>query len=139
MHLPQHTTLAVLLLAAPALAQDWSNLGGNAAQVERALGLSGDQILYVGDHLFADVHVSKALLRWRTALILREDDDVELVKMAVTPAFRGRGIGRLLTLHAIDRAKALGFRFLPKPVNAPRLRALVMADTRIVADIRDAG
>jgi FMN phosphatase YigB (HAD superfamily) len=46
--------------------------GGNAADLEADLGLSGDQILYVGDHLFADVHVSKALLRWRTALILRE-------------------------------------------------------------------
>jgi DNA-binding MarR family transcriptional regulator/GNAT superfamily N-acetyltransferase len=44
------------------------------------------------------------------ALLLRDDGDVELVKMAVTPAFRGRGIGRLLTLHAIDRAKALGAR-----------------------------
>ena len=46
--------------------------GGNAADLEETLGISGDQILYVGDHLFADVHVSKALLRWRTALILRE-------------------------------------------------------------------
>jgi HAD superfamily 5'-nucleotidase-like hydrolase len=46
--------------------------GGNAAAVEGSLGLSGDQILYVGDHLFGDVHISKAYLRWRTALILRE-------------------------------------------------------------------
>ena len=46
--------------------------GGNARQVEKSLGLSGDEILYVGDHLFGDVHFSKALLRWRTALILRE-------------------------------------------------------------------
>lgn len=46
--------------------------GGCAAQVEEYLGLSGDEILYVGDHLYADVHVSKAALRWRTALILRE-------------------------------------------------------------------
>ncbi len=47
-------------------------LGGNAAQVERYLRLSGDQILYVGDHLFGDVHVSKRVLQWRTALIARE-------------------------------------------------------------------
>ncbi|HHC08516.1 MAG TPA: HAD family hydrolase [Actinobacteria bacterium] len=46
--------------------------GGSARLVERSLGLSGDQILYVGDHIFGDVHFSKALLRWRTALILRE-------------------------------------------------------------------
>ncbi len=46
--------------------------GGCARTVETSLGLSGDEILYVGDHLFGDVHFSKALLRWRTALILRE-------------------------------------------------------------------
>jgi HAD superfamily 5'-nucleotidase-like hydrolase len=46
--------------------------GGSARLVEESLGLSGDEILYVGDHLFGDVHFSKALLRWRTALILRE-------------------------------------------------------------------
>jgi HAD superfamily 5'-nucleotidase-like hydrolase len=49
--------------------------GGSAAAVERHLGLAGDDILYVGDHLFADVRVSKAVLRWRTALILRELED----------------------------------------------------------------
>jgi len=47
-------------------------LGGSAAQVERDLGISGDEILYVGDHMFGDVHVSKRTLSWRTALVLRE-------------------------------------------------------------------
>ena len=47
-------------------------LGGNAAMVEEYLGLSGDEILYVGDHIYTDVHVSKSVLRWRTALVLRE-------------------------------------------------------------------
>jgi hypothetical protein len=46
-------------------------LGGNAGLVERQLGLNGEQILFMGDHIFADVHVSKSLLRWRTALIVR--------------------------------------------------------------------
>ena len=47
-------------------------LGGSAAQVEHDLGVSGDEILYVGDHMFGDVHVSKRTLSWRTALVLRE-------------------------------------------------------------------
>ncbi|MEO5969001.1 MAG: HAD-IG family 5'-nucleotidase [Bdellovibrionia bacterium] len=45
---------------------------GSAQQVEAHFGFSGDEILYVGDHMFGDVHVSKNVLRWRTALILRE-------------------------------------------------------------------
>lgn len=49
--------------------------GGNAAAVELHLGLSGDEILYLGDHVYGDVHVSKSLLRWRTGLILRELED----------------------------------------------------------------
>lgn len=47
-------------------------VGGDAMKIERYLGLSGAEILYVGDHIFADVRVSKTELRWRTALILRE-------------------------------------------------------------------
>jgi HAD superfamily 5'-nucleotidase-like hydrolase len=46
--------------------------GGNAAQVEKYLGLSGDEILYVGDHVWGDVKASKVILRWRTAMVLRE-------------------------------------------------------------------
>ncbi|APR77533.1 HAD superfamily (Subfamily IG) hydrolase, 5'-nucleotidase [Minicystis rosea] len=47
-------------------------LGGNAAQVEEYLGFSGDEFLYVGDHIYGDVKVSKSMLRWRTGLIVRE-------------------------------------------------------------------
>lgn len=47
-------------------------VGGCAPMLEEHLGIHGDEILYVGDHLYSDVSVSKALLRWRTALILRE-------------------------------------------------------------------
>ena len=46
--------------------------GGNAHLVEESLDVSGGQPLYVGDHLFGDVHVTKDVLRWRTALIARE-------------------------------------------------------------------
>jgi HAD superfamily 5'-nucleotidase-like hydrolase len=47
-------------------------LGGYARLVESSLGVQPDHILYTGDHIFADVHVSKDILRWRTALIVRE-------------------------------------------------------------------
>lgn len=46
--------------------------GGNARRVEESLGSSPGHPLYVGDHLFGDVHVTKDVLRWRTALIARE-------------------------------------------------------------------
>ncbi|MBI5488361.1 MAG: HAD-IG family 5'-nucleotidase [Deltaproteobacteria bacterium] len=49
--------------------------GGDAAHVEEWLGLAGEDILYVGDHIWGDVTVTKRTLRWRTALILRELED----------------------------------------------------------------
>lgn len=61
----------------PAIAIDGPGpwLGGDAQSVERYLGLSGDELLYVGDHLYSDVHVTKNMLRWRTALIVRDLED----------------------------------------------------------------
>ncbi len=70
-------------------------LGGDARLVERSLGAEPDHILYIGDHIYADVHVSKDLLRWRTALVVRELEK-ELEQLA---AFRG---GQAL----LDRAMA---------------------------------
>jgi HAD superfamily 5'-nucleotidase-like hydrolase len=58
--------------------------GGHAGLVERHLGLSGDEILYVGDHIYTDVHLSKSVRRWRTGLILRELED----EMRATAAAR---------------------------------------------------
>ncbi len=52
--------------------EDGIYLGGNANLLEDYLGLSGDRILFVGDHLISDVNVSKNVARWRTGLILRE-------------------------------------------------------------------
>ena len=47
-------------------------LGGHAAMVETYLGLSGSEVLYIGDHLYTDVRISKDIHRWRTGLIVRE-------------------------------------------------------------------
>ncbi|MCK6552149.1 HAD-IG family 5'-nucleotidase [Myxococcota bacterium] len=56
-------------------------LGGHAGAVEAHLGLAGEEILFVGDHVFADVNVSKSLLRWRTALVARElEEEFEAVE-----------------------------------------------------------
>ncbi len=50
-------------------------LGGSAQLVEESLGLDGNSILFVGDHIYSDVHASKNVRRWRTAVIVRELED----------------------------------------------------------------
>lgn len=44
--------------------------GGSARMVEAALGIEGDDILYVGDHIYTDAAIAKINFRWRTALIV---------------------------------------------------------------------
>lgn len=44
--------------------------GGNAEQLEKDLGLDGDQILYIGDHIYGDVVSLKKTFGWRTALVI---------------------------------------------------------------------
>lgn len=68
------------------LTSDRLYMGGNASLVEESLGLRGEEILYVGDHIFVDVNVSKSILRWRTALVVRELEE----EMAAIESFRDR-------------------------------------------------
>jgi len=75
-----------LLRPALGLTSGGAYVGGNAALAEHHLGVTGDQILYVGDHIFADVHVSKNVLRWRTALVLRELEADLAAEEAFEPA-----------------------------------------------------
>ncbi|KAH1147844.1 hypothetical protein GYH30_042806 [Glycine max] len=46
--------------------------GGSAQMVESSLNIHGDEILYIGDHIYTDVSQPKVHLRWRAALICRE-------------------------------------------------------------------
>ena len=49
--------------------------GGSAWQVEKAIGIQGDDILYVGDHIYTDAGVAKMMFRWRTCLVIREIEE----------------------------------------------------------------
>jgi 5'-nucleotidase len=46
--------------------------GGNLHDLERLLDVTGDRILYVGDHIYGDILRSKKESAWRTAMIIQE-------------------------------------------------------------------
>jgi 5'-nucleotidase len=46
--------------------------GGNLGDFEQAIGVTGDRILYVGDHIYGDILRSKRDSAWRTAMIIQE-------------------------------------------------------------------
>ncbi len=48
--------------------------GGYATKLQHDLGLEGDEILYLGDHIYGDVVKIKKTCGWRTGLIIEELD-----------------------------------------------------------------
>ena len=44
----------------------------NLADFEKFVGISGESILYVGDHIYGDILRSKKSSLWRTCLIVEE-------------------------------------------------------------------
>ena len=55
--------------------------GGSAKTIQRNSGLSGEQILYLGDHIYGDVLKIKKTCNWRTALVIDElIPEIEAVK-----------------------------------------------------------
>ncbi len=103
--------------------------GGCAPQVEVSLGLAGDEILYVGDHIFGDVHFSKALLRWRTALILREletevralmEFQPQQVELSELMERKTALESRLAAVRLTEQRRRLGYAEPPFTVARPR-------------------
>lgn len=55
--------------------------GGFAGQLQADLGLEGDEILYLGDHIYGDVVSIKKTFNWRTALVLEPlEQEIEALK-----------------------------------------------------------
>lgn len=48
---------------------------GSKGYLEKELDVSGDRVLYVGDHIYGDVLKSRSTTGWRTALIMPEVED----------------------------------------------------------------
>lgn len=55
--------------------------GGYAGRLQQDLGLEGDEILYLGDHIYGDVVTIKKTFNWRTALVLDPlTEEIESIK-----------------------------------------------------------
>lgn len=46
--------------------------GGNIRDLQKALGVTGNRVLYVGDHIYGDMVRSKKDSNWRTAMVIPE-------------------------------------------------------------------
>ena len=78
--------------------------GGNATLFQAMTNQKGDEILYLGDHIYTDIIRSKELFNWRTLLIVEELDH-ELPKCE-TYAPLADEINQMLHLLEIEDEKA---------------------------------
>lgn len=46
--------------------------GGNFLELTRLTGMVGEEVLYVGDHIYGDILRSKVHTHWRTAMVVQE-------------------------------------------------------------------
>jgi HAD superfamily 5'-nucleotidase-like hydrolase len=47
-------------------------VGGNVRELGRLTGMLGEEVLYVGDHIYGDILRSKRNTSWRTAMVIQE-------------------------------------------------------------------
>jgi HAD superfamily 5'-nucleotidase-like hydrolase len=106
--------------------------GGNALWVEKALDASGEEVLYVGDHVYGDILRSKKNLAWRTLMLIPEleqellnleaqsDDLRELLRVETSRRRCERRVSLLLDEWARLRARraALAPRLSPEGLHA---------------------
>lgn len=100
--------------------------GGNLDTFERMAGVTnGQTVLYVGDHIFADVRVSKKRRGWRTMLIVPElEREIKIWSTPETQALYSR-------LFALQSAKAMIYRDMDSntltPPDISQLRKAISA------------
>jgi len=75
--------------------------------VENSLNIHGDEILYVGDHIYTDVSQSKVHLRWRTALICRELEEEVSVSDICFACYRGKAIIHVFGISDVSEVESL--------------------------------
>ncbi|MFN8060636.1 MAG: HAD-IG family 5'-nucleotidase [Vicinamibacterales bacterium] len=108
-------------------------VGGNGTLVEQYFGLSGSEILYVGDHLYTDVRISKDVLRWRTAFVLRELED-ELTGLDAVRADQERLERLMAEKEKVERAHSqtrLRIQRMNRQYGPPETMTLAALETRL--------
>ena len=86
----------------------WGHIyqGGAREHLMSLLQAPGEQVLYVGDHIYGDILSSKLNSMWRTALVVSELEDEIKVRSRLAPQLRHMGVLRAelgeLGLHLDD-------------------------------------
>lgn len=108
--------------------------GGNLFDFERLSGFAGEQVLYVGDHIYGDIIRNRKASQWRTCFVVQElEREIEYIEEHAAEVRRLNELDTLrvrlddmvnhhkLLLNALDRRLERGGS-LPADLEARRLR-----------------
>jgi HAD superfamily 5'-nucleotidase-like hydrolase len=107
--------------------------GGNAHWLEAQLGAQGEEVLYVGDHIYGDILRSKKHLSWRTMLLIPEIGEAlqrleecaeDLFELMKAETLRRRGLRRVALLRDQLKRNREHRHLLAPRLSAEALRAL---------------
>lgn len=95
--------------------------GGNISDFERMIGCRGEEILYVGDHIYGDIVRSKKESLWRTCLVVEElPSEIQLA---------------VLYAHELDKISEMSAERLEIDTLIGRHRSLLAhVDARLTSD-----
>ena len=98
-------------------------LGGSQTEFEKLTQVSGDRVLYVGDHIFGDVLRAKKQSAWRTLMIIQElTDELTAVEKLASELNRADNLElRISALHDGQRERLAMQKSLQKLLDAPDL------------------
>lgn len=107
--------------------------GGNAHWLEAQLGAMGEEVLYVGDHIYGDILRSKKHLSWRTMLLIPElgaalerleENAEELFELMKAETLRRRGLRQAALIRDLQKRNREHRHFLASRLSPEALRAL---------------
>jgi 5'-nucleotidase len=103
--------------------------GGNIVDFERLVGISGTEVLYVGDHIYGDVLRANVESGWRTVMIIQEMAE----ELAALAAHRSD----IVALDALDLELRLAHDELRAADGDPRAETEVAARAHRLEQARD--
>ena len=121
--------------------------GGNAKWMEQLLGAHGEEILYVGDHIYGDILRSKKTVSWHTMLLIPElattlaqleEQASELQDFLRLESGRRKSEHRGSMLEDLYKKNRDHRRLLAARLSPEALRALDLEGAQLRDEIRDA-
>jgi HAD superfamily 5'-nucleotidase-like hydrolase len=106
--------------------------GGNQLGLQTSLGVHGDEVLYVGDHIYGDIVKSKKTSGWRTALIV--DDLEHELEVLRSHAFSLKELDTLIGLRNALTEAISDQRHLVRAVDSLRAKQLEPSDGEVSAE-----